>query len=268
MQNRFILTIFLMMFFLIRATYSNAQNQSVPITNKTVNNILYDYKNNKISYFSKEHPKSFGLNVEIEYPKDWLVAEGKRPHIVQKFIERNHKAECMLLIQKVPEILSQSEWKIEWDYLAYYDDAKKEFIKEHNINGNLNVISTQYEAQPGIMLEYATSGSRAGSNFFSETIQHLFGYKNMMICLQCYVVGNTIDDAKKNMITYAPLFKAMGNDIILHNIYTDEYNLENNTHNISSNYDFDINKLYKKEVLLSNKVNEDTSKTMDDFFER
>ena len=65
-------------------------------------NILTDYIENGIKYFSKKHSKSFDLNIEIKYPKDWKSSEGLRPHVVQKFVSKEKGSVCVLLIDEPP----------------------------------------------------------------------------------------------------------------------------------------------------------------------
>lgn len=44
-----------------------------------------DYLTNKVEYSTNGHPKSQGLDVRLYIPNSWQRAEGRRPHIVQKW---------------------------------------------------------------------------------------------------------------------------------------------------------------------------------------
>ena len=52
-------------------------------------NIQDDYNGflngEKLKYSTNGHPKSQGLNIQLEYPNTWKKKEGVRPHIIQKF---------------------------------------------------------------------------------------------------------------------------------------------------------------------------------------
>lgn len=44
-----------------------------------------EYLTNKVEYSTNGHPKSQGLDVRLYIPNSWQRAEGRRPHIVQKW---------------------------------------------------------------------------------------------------------------------------------------------------------------------------------------
>lgn len=234
----------------------SAEGVSLP-TNK---NVLNDYLNNKASFSSEGHPKAFGLNVEIEYPKNWIAKEGKRAHVTQKFIENNNKANCMLLIKKSPLMLSRDEWNI----LTYDVESIKEgLIEEYNEIENIKIIPTKYENQPGNLIEYSMNMSRAGYTIFANCVQHVFYYRDNIIGLHCFAYGKNREEVSNNTKIFNPLFKAMGNDIILHNIHTDNFifdtDIISNTSDISNTDFSEKDKLYDMDVLLSNVVDKETA---------
>lgn len=188
------------------------------ISTSFANNILSDYNSNGVRYFSKGHVKSFDLNVEIKYPNNWTAKEGLRPHIVQKFVSKDGVGNCVLLIQKLPEAYSSNDW---FDATKDIDGIKEAFFS--NIKANdLKIIPTQYSGVPGNLIEFNSKMSQAGLTMFMNSVQHNLYYKDNMISLQCYIGGQTKQISQKNMDILYPLFRAMGNDIILHNIYAEQ----------------------------------------------
>lgn len=187
-------------------------------------NIVSNYINNGVKYFSKGHSKSYDLNIEIKYPSNWMAKEGLRPHIVQKFISENGdgSSNCILIVQELPESYSYNDWL---EMSKDINGLKETFFADINVN-NIKITPTHYSGVPGDLIEYNTKMSQAGLTMFMNTVQHMFFYQNKMIALQCFTGGTTHQISQQNMNILYPLFRAMGNDIILHNKYTDIEKIE------------------------------------------
>ena len=180
-------------------------------------NIVSNYTNNGVKYFSKGHSKSFDLNIEVKYPSDWVAKEGLRPHIVQKFVSDKGDSNCVLIVQELPESYSYNDWL---EATKDINGIKEAFFGDVNAN-NMKIIPTHYNGVPGDLIEYNTKMSQTGLTMFMNTVQHIFFYQNKMVALQCFTGGATQQISQQNMNILYPLFRAMGNDIILHNKYTD-----------------------------------------------
>lgn len=211
-------------------------------------NILSNYIDNGIKYFSKEHPKSFDLNVEIKYPSDWQAQEGLRPHVVQKFVSEKGKGLeiCLLLIQELPTSLSKDEC-IE---LSKDVNGIKEGLKELNAK-NIKIIPTFYSGIPGNLIEFIAKVEQAGIHTYMNAIHHTLYFKNKSIALQCMVGDTTENKAIQRMAKTYNLFRSMGNDIILHNLYTDTEKIET----IQRTATNDKNKIDSSYLLISILIN-------------
>lgn len=134
-------------------------------------NILSNYIDNGVKYFSKGHPKSFDLNIEIKYPNNWTAQEGLRPHIVQKFVSENGKGTetCVLLIQKLSMFLSNNKWV---EASKDINGIKEAFFSNINTN-DLKITSTQYSGVAGNFIESNFKMSQAGLTMFMNSVQHI-----------------------------------------------------------------------------------------------
>lgn len=199
-------------FFLFFLTLTIAFTSTGCLANEEV----LDYINSSLKYFSKDHPKSLGLNIEIKYPRNWEKEEGNRPNIVQKF--SNKFRVCVLEVQKLPVSLSQNKWA---EISSDTNLIKESFFEELNAN-DLKILSTKYSGIPGNLVEYHALQSHAGLTLYMYSLLNNFYYKDKMISLQCGVAYPDKETAKQIYDESYPLFRLMGNDIILHNRYSEE----------------------------------------------
>lgn len=206
------------------------------ISTSFADNIVLNYANNGIKYFSNNHPKSYNLNIEIKYPNNWVAQEGLRPHIVQKFISEEGKSNCVLLIQKLPQSLSYNDWL---ETTKDINGIKEVLFAEINAD-EMKITPTHYSGIPGDLIELTSKVSQAGFTVYMSSVQHILFYEDKMIALQCYTGGETKQISQKNMNILYPLFRAMGNDIILHNKYTELQKNEPSIQKISQDADFFI----------------------------
>lgn len=137
------------------------------------------------------HQKSNGLNIEIYYPANWTHEEGIRPHIVQKFTDKNDN-DCMLIVNDTGKTLSVKQWGNEFKYMTVAD--YREILKDGDVK---SVKETQYEGLPGAVVEYELSQERAGIRLYITGLMHIFGYKNSLVLLQCASADLTKQGARK-----------------------------------------------------------------------
>ncbi|MCK4401944.1 hypothetical protein KAW08_06560 [bacterium] len=169
-------------------------------------------------FFTKYHLKAKGVNISIEYPKDWEAKEGERPNIVQKFsraFEDGSSVMCLILIKDLP-----SQVKIFSD-----EDIAKEMFSEEVIKsmlpGNSKLLEhrqTKYDGQQGALSSFVMVQERSGIQIFSYVFQHAFIYSKKMIFVQCTVGGLSSNSKKIEKLykSYAPLFIQIGNSIVIH----------------------------------------------------
>ncbi len=155
------------------------------------------------------HTKSNGLNIELHYPSGWSAEEGIRPHIVQKFTDKNNNV-CLLLVRDIGKKLSKKQWEREIKYNSI-EDYKDIF----GANFISNIKQTEYENIPGVLVEYEATHNRAGMNAYAKGLGHLLGYKSSMIFIQCMSVGLTKQEAQEKFDAVIHDFWSFGNGLVL-----------------------------------------------------
>ena len=197
------------------------------------------YTDNGKKFFSKGHPKSFGYNVEIKYPSNWIATEGIRPHVVQNF--KNGKGSiCTLIINK---IVSEPFSPVEWEDVAKEDFGEdwKNFMTSAfpngKIIGDMDIVHTKYDGNPGVLAEFEVMNTqRAGLNIYTYNVHHMFFYKDSLFSLQCATGGFSEKNIKEQIPQVYALFRLMGNDIVLHDRYNSSpvSTARNNSNNTAS----------------------------------
>jgi len=185
-----------------------------------------------LKYSTKDHPKAKGLDISLEYPKDWEAKEGERPNIIQKFSESfkdGSSVMCLILVKDLP-----SQVKMFSD-----EDVAKEMFSEEVIKsmfpGNSQLLEhtqTKYDGQPGALSSFAMVQERSGIQIFSYVLQHAFIYSGRMVSVQCTVGGLASNNENIQSLykEYLPVFIQIGNSIILH----DKWNKDQAGDNLSA----------------------------------
>lgn len=169
------------------------------------------------------HRKANGLNIELHYPAGWSHEEGIRPHIVQKFTNKN-SAYCMLIITNTGHKLSAKQWDNEFKYMTTSD--YRDILEGGDVK---SVKLTKYEGLSGALVQYELNKERAGVKLYASGLLHMFGYKDSLILMQCAAGDLTKQGAIKKYEAVKMDFLSFGNGLVLLNKYdtyesdTDEY---------------------------------------------
>lgn len=164
-------------------------------------------------YYTKESPKSEGLNIKIKYPKSWKSENGDRPHVVKKFTSNNgHGLEALIImIKKIDEALSVSELNML---------LSEEGIK-YQLPDNAKVISVK----PGLNIEGLTATSvtfyqelpRLDINVGMISEWYLMFFEKYMISLMFTVgsISNDYGSIFKNYEINRKLFWLLANNFVI-----------------------------------------------------
>jgi len=175
-------------------------------------------KGERDKFYTKDHPKAKGINISIEYPKNWVESEGERPNIVQRFsadVSDGITRGCIILIKNMPKVLSlMPDEEIAKEVFA--EQALREIIPPGGsfINGQ----PTKYDGQEGAWIIYSIEMDRAGMKMKMYTLQQMFLYSGKMISVQSTVGGLASPDSNLHTVFtgYLPLFQQISNSIVIH----------------------------------------------------
>ena len=81
-----------------------------PAAAETQAGALAEFRQRQITTFNTfGHAKANGLEVSLRFPASWRAEEGRRPHVVQQFVQPGQPVICNLLIREVGETLSAAD---------------------------------------------------------------------------------------------------------------------------------------------------------------
>lgn len=167
------------------------------------------------------HRKANGLNIELHYPSGWSHEEGIRPHIVQKFTDKNGDT-CMLVVINTGRKLSTKRWDNEFKYMTKSDYS--DMLEGGDVK---SIKLTKYEGLSGALVQFEMNKERSGAKLYLAGLMHIFGYKDSLIALQCMVGDLTKQGAIKKFDAHSIDFFNFGNGLVLLNKYdSQEYELD------------------------------------------
>lgn len=161
------------------------------------------------------HEKANGLDIEVHYPENWIVKEGIRPHIVQRFTDQNGNY-CQLQINPIGQVLSKEEW----DELIK-NSTKSDWVEL--LGSTYNILSmkhTKYEGLDGVMFKTELVGERAGKTIYGLGIMHILGYKDSWIMFGCMAGGLSKQVAEQKFEAVESDFVRFGNGLVILDKYS------------------------------------------------
>jgi len=172
------------------------------------------------TFRTRGHPKSMGLDFQIEVPKSWRGKEGKRPHVLQLFTSRNgHGVDAVTLL--VLDLPNQN-------HRPYSNKDLDEFFSEKSIrqyvpDGATLVMSMPVvlDRQKGALLVYDQQMTRVDKTMMVRSASFITVYQNRMVFIQCMIttVPGTPQDLSARYAVMEPLFKLIANSFVLHTQY-------------------------------------------------
>ena len=141
-------------------------------------------KGKKLSWTSKNHAKSKGINMKISYPDSWTAVEGTRPNIVQKFVSNRGKGldMVMLLTRTLPAPYNRELSADEKNELLA-KDVVVEMLPENS--KLLSYKISKIDGELCAMVEFAAEAERAGIKFSQRGLIFLIPRPGTLLFIQC-----------------------------------------------------------------------------------
>lgn len=154
----------------------------------------------------KDHPKAKGVNLKLQQPIGWKIAEGERPNIVKKFVYGDNM--YLILIKDNSMFLSRNESK----NLLSDEGTIQEFIQEQiSFLTNSKVLSSRIitvDNYPALEFKFSGVVERIGVKAKMIGKMWLVLYEDKFVFLQ-----STSSDIK-SFNALEPLFNLITNSVI------------------------------------------------------
>lgn len=141
-------------------------------------------KGQKLSWTSKNHAKSKGINMKISYPTTWTAAEGTRPNIVQKFVSNAGKGMdmVMLLTRNLPAPYDRALTEEEKNELLAKDTAVEMLPEDSKL---LSYKLTKIDGETCAMVEFLAVSERAGMKIAQKGLFFIIPRPGTLFFIQC-----------------------------------------------------------------------------------
>ncbi len=203
--------------------YDNAGNARVKNVNLGASDFI-GLNGNKELFSTKDHPKSYGVNLTMVKPKGWTAEEGDGPHIVQKFTVKQggNYTSYMIQMNEIPTFVSKREAKEIFSGKDGYGIDLDEWT--NNLfpgMDNVVIISTSDDVvgnYPARRVEYKYTATRQGLTITLYGVAWMIFYEDVYITL--YGGANT--DDPKEMKMFGNLFNLITTNVHFYDQYNDK----------------------------------------------
>ena len=192
----------------------------------------------RVTYRTKDHPKSKGLDFQIEHPRSWLSREGKRPNVVQFFKSNNGKGLVYasivtrdlaeesrgVLTHEEIEVLKSLEGSKQLASEIFSEDDLREMANDMGMS-NVRDIETNrivLDGWPGAVLSFVGDGQRVDITYTMYNRMYMAIYKKYMIFLNFQVVKlpqETDKEMNTKVSRVLPLFHLIANSLVIQSQY-------------------------------------------------
>ena len=175
------------------------------------------YMGHRQTYNSLSHPKSRGLNIQIEVPASWAGSEARRPHIIRQWrsIVGSGTDFIMLLVYPTNGLTVD----IDAVRSILNDADMQEMIPEGSLllgYGYINI-----ERQPGYYQDLMLKQDRVDISMLTYMRAYTLFYNDHSITIQCSTFGMDGEDEKLSIRFEAikPLCLQVANSLVLLDLY-------------------------------------------------
>ena len=174
----------------------------------------------KRTFRTENHPKSKGIDFQIEYPMSWTTKEGIRPSIIQNIKSDNGfgASSIMLMVKDIP-LFNGRKLTNKEKTLMFAPSEVKNLVPD-----GATFISAKpivLDAQKGAMLVYDEIVERVDLKMRVRSVQFLTIYDDKMIIINCLTgnVGEPLTKLNERYKKLEPLFKYVANSFVIQSQY-------------------------------------------------
>jgi hypothetical protein len=189
-------------------------------------------------YRTKGHPKSKGLDLQVEYPKSWASKEGQRPNVIQLFSNDNGRGltSAVIMVRDIVKEANGALSRSEVRQLQTREGVKrmasdvftKDFAQGIAEGASMKKVrdlkSTEMvlDNWPGVEVTFNGAVQRLNLEFEAHCTTYVVLYENYMIFLQFIVAqmpGESERSLQDDIRKFSPLFRSMANSLVIQSQY-------------------------------------------------
>lgn len=162
------------------------------------------------TFDSLNHPKANGIHLSIDLPASWISEEGKRPHILQKFMPSDRGVIGMIFVKTLPPPGADT-----WASPAS-EAFMRQFVSELG-GAYLRGGSTKLEGLDAGWAIHREDAERVGVKLSSVSLSYILFYKNCWLQFEFIVSGRSGDTLlEQRFEAYYPQLIRILNSVVIH----------------------------------------------------
>lgn len=161
--------------------------------------------------------KSQGLNFHLQLPYSWLMKEGERPHVVQKWANEGGTGLSSIILM-VQDTGGETPSKAEVDHSVKAGDLR-DMVPDGAtyIDGG----ALYQEKSAGFWVEMSMPQERAGVKLFTQGFMYILFFRGKAISIMCMAGGSPKDTTRvaEKTSKLKPLCQQVMNSVVLNQAY-------------------------------------------------
>lgn len=169
-------------------------------------------------FSTKDHPKSKGIDFQIEYPISWNARKGVRPNVITLINSENGRGfESLTLLVNEIDVTKEEFAKLTENELdeLFQEDVVTEFLP----NGSkiISVERIELDGLPGASVIFDVQRRQLDMDFSMRNLHYFILYQNKLIFLQ---FGLTVEENNSSALSdrfekFKHLFRLIGNSFVI-----------------------------------------------------
>lgn len=161
--------------------------------------------------------KSQGLRFHLQIPRSWLIKEGERPHVVQKWVSEGGTGLSNIILM-VQDTGGETPGRAEMDQFVRSGE-----IRESEPDGSKYIDGGAFsqERSAGYWIDMAMPQERAGMKMYSRGRMYLLFFRGKAISVMCMATSAEKEEVKVTAaaVKLNPLCQQVMNSVVLDQAY-------------------------------------------------
>jgi len=161
--------------------------------------------------------KSLGLRFHLQLPRSWLIKEGERPHVVQKWVSEGGTGLSNIILM-VQDTGGETPGRAEMDQFVRSGE-----IRESVPDGSKYIDGGAFsqEKSAGYWIDMAMPQERAGMKMYSRGRMYLLFFRGKAVSVMCMATSAEKEEAKVTAaaVKLNPLCQQIMNSVVLDQAY-------------------------------------------------
>jgi hypothetical protein len=161
--------------------------------------------------------KSQGLRFHLQLPRSWLIKEGERPHVVQKWVSEGGTGLSNIILM-VQDTAGETPGRAEMDQFVRSGEIRESVPDDSKY---LDGGAFSQEKSAGYWIDMAMPQERAGMKMYSRGRMYVLFFRGKAISVMCMAASAESEEVKVTAaaVKLNPLCQQVMNSVVLDQAY-------------------------------------------------